>query len=97
MAKEEVEEKVAKAIFKKEEAIKAFEKEIANRRAVEVMIRVEAKEEAVGDILKYGMSYMHSTLSMIKKGIVNNLNELSDLNMRVSVNFFYSLVILCQS
>ena len=67
MANKEEEEKVAKAISEKKEAIKALEEERTDRRAAKATIRVEAKEEAVGDILKYGMSYMHSTLSMIKK------------------------------
>ena len=66
MAKKEVEEKVAKAIFEKEETIKALEEEKDDRKAAEATIKVEAKEEAVGDILKYGMSYRRSVLFMIR-------------------------------
>ena len=50
VTKEEVEENVAKAIFEKEEAIKALEEEKADRKAAKKIIKVEAKEEAVGDI-----------------------------------------------
>ena len=60
MAREEVEEKVAKAMSEKEEVIKALEEERVDQKATEAMIREEAKEEAVGDILKYGMSYRRS-------------------------------------
>ena len=67
VAKEEVEEKVAKAISEKEEVIKAFEEEKVDQKTVEEMIRVEAKEEVVGDILKFKMSNKRSTLFMIKK------------------------------
>ena len=51
----------------REETIKALEEKRADQRVVEETIRVEAKEEVVGDILKYGMSFMRSTLFMIKK------------------------------
>ena len=49
------------------EATRAFEKEKADRKAAKEMIRNGAKEEVVGDILKYGMGYRCSTLFMIRK------------------------------
>ena len=78
MAKEEVEEKATNAISEKEEVIralegvtKAFEEEKIDWKATKETIKVEAKEEALGDILKYGMSYKHSTLFMLKKKYPN--------------------------
>ena len=67
VAKEEVKEKVVKAISKREEAIKALEEEKVDRRAAKVTIKEEAKEKVVGDILMYTMNYRHSVLFMIKK------------------------------
>ena len=66
--KEEAEEKVAKATSEKEEAIKAFEEEKADRKATEATSREKAKEEVVGDILQYGMGYRCSALFMIRFG-----------------------------
>ena len=71
MAKEKAEEKVAKAISEKEEAIKAFEEEMVDRKAAKATIREKAKKEAVSDILKYGMSYRRFALFMIKKKYLN--------------------------
>ena len=68
MAKEEAEEKVAKATSEKKEAIKAFEEEKADRKATEATSREKAKEEVVGDILQYGMGYRCSALFMIRFG-----------------------------
>ena len=58
---------MAKAVSEKKEAIKALKEEIADRKAIEVTIREKAKEEAIGDILKFGMNYKHSVLFMIKE------------------------------
>ena len=79
MAKKEAEEKVARAIFEKEEVIKALEEEKVDRKASKATIKVEAKEEAVGDILKYGMSFMRSTLFMIKKSTLIWIYPILDL------------------
>ena len=67
MAKEEVKKKVAKAIFEKEESIKALEEERADRKVTKITIKKEAKEEAISDIFKYGMNYKSFSLFMIRK------------------------------
>ena len=67
MAKEEVEEKMAKAVFEKDEAIKALEDERVDQRVREAMIREEAKQEAIRDILKFWMTFRCSALFMIKE------------------------------
>ena len=67
MAKEEAEENVAKVVSERDEAIKALEEEKADQRVREAMIREAAKQKAIGDILKFGMTFKRLTLFMIKK------------------------------
>ena len=67
MASEEAEEKVAKAISEKKEAIKALEEERADRKATKATIREDVKEDAIGDILKYEMNYRRFALFMIRR------------------------------
>ena len=70
MAKEEVEEKMARAMFENDEAIKVLEEGMVDLKAAEELIKKEAydvtKEDATSEILKYGMSFRHSTIYMIK-------------------------------
>ena len=58
---------MANAIFEKDEAIKAFEEERVGQRVREATIREEAKQEAIGDILKFGITFRRSTLFMIRE------------------------------
>ena len=67
MSKEEVEEKVANAVSEKDEAIKAFEKEMVGQRVRKATIKEEAKQEAIGDILKFGMTFRRLALFMIRE------------------------------
>ena len=63
VAKEEVEERVAKAIFEWDDTIKALEVEKADQKVREKSIR----EEAVRKIVDYGMFFRHLTLFMVKE------------------------------
>ena len=98
MAREEAEEKVAKAIFEKEEAIKALEEENGDRKVAEAVIREEANEEAIGDILKFGMNYRRSALFMIKEKYTdldfsnNNFNDIRGYNVPNPVDRSESIV-----
>ena len=65
MAKKEAKEKIAKAMSERDEAINALEDERTNQK-----VRKEAKQEAIRDIVKFGMTFRHSTLFMIKEKIL---------------------------
>ena len=67
VAKEKVEKKVAKVISERDEAIKALEEERADQRVEEMMIKQEAKQEVIGDILKFGITFRRSALFMIRE------------------------------
>ena len=61
MAKEETDEKMAKAVSERDKAMKSLEKRKANLKAMKESIRKEAyesaKEDATREILKYGLSF----------------------------------------
>ena len=63
VAKEEAEEKVARAISKRDEAIKALETGKADQKVREESIM----EEDVRKIVDYGISFRHSALFMVKE------------------------------
>ena len=63
MATEKVEEKLAKAIVDRDDAIKVLEVEKVDQKIREVAI----KEEAVRKIVDYGMSFRRSALFMVKE------------------------------
>ena len=67
MAKEEANEKVAKAVSERDEVRKTIEDERFDQKIREKMIREEAKQEAIRDIVKFGMTFRHSTLFMIRE------------------------------
>ena len=67
VAKEEVEEKVAKVVSERDEAIKALQKEKANWKVREATLREKTKQEAIRDILKFGMTFRRSAIFMIKE------------------------------
>ena len=71
VAKEEAEEKEAKIMSNRDEAMKVLEEGKADLKAVEKSIRKEAydtaREAATSEILKYGMSFRRSTIFMIKR------------------------------
>ena len=63
MAKEKVEEKVAKAMSERDETIKALEVEKADPKVRKEMF----KEEAIKDIVKYGVTFRQLALFVIKE------------------------------
>ena len=63
VAKKEAEERVAKAISERDDAIKALEVEKADQKVREKSIR----EEAVKKIINYGMTFRRSALFMVKE------------------------------
>ena len=65
MAKEEAKEKVAKVVFERNEVVKALEEKRKDQGVREMTIR----EEAIEDILKFGMTFRRSALFMIKEKI----------------------------
>ena len=67
MAKEEANEKVAKAVSERDEVRKTIEDERFDQKIREKMIREEAKQEAIRDIVKFGMTFRRSTLFMIRE------------------------------
>ena len=79
MAKKEVEEKVARAISKLDEVIKALEAEKADQKVREE----SSREEAVRKIMDYGISFRHKTLFMVKEKYPNlDFFDISFSNMR---------------
>ena len=60
VAKKKIEEKIARAVFKLDEAMKALEEERVDQRVREMMIREKVKQEAIGDIFKFRMTFKHS-------------------------------------
>ena len=63
VAQEEAEEKIAKATFERDDAIKALETE----RVVQEVREKAIREEAAIKIVKYGMTFRRSALFMIKE------------------------------
>ena len=61
VAKEEAEEKVARAMSERNEAMKVLKEGKTNLKAIEELIRKEAydaaKEDVTSEILKYGISF----------------------------------------
>ena len=51
----------------RDEAKKALENERADHKVKEETIWEEAKQEAIGDIVKYGMTFKRSTLFLIRE------------------------------
>ena len=79
VAKEEAEEKVTRAIFERDEAIKALEAEKADQKVREESIR----EKAVRKIMDYGISFRCSALFMVKKKYPDmDFFDISFSNMR---------------
>ena len=92
MAKEEANERVARAVFERDEAMKSLEKGKVDLRDVEESIRKEAyesiKKDATREILKYGLSFKHSTIFMIKKKYL----ELDLSNIDLSLMHGYNVL-----
>ena len=70
MANEEADERMARAMIERNEAMKSLEKEKGELKAAKESIRKEAyestKEDATREILKYGLSFSCSAIFMIK-------------------------------
>ena len=83
MAKDEADEKIAKAMSEWDEAKKAFEDERIDQKVREETIREEAKQEAIGDIVKYGMTFRRSALFLIREKYPNlDFFDINFLDMR---------------
>ena len=67
VTKEKVEEKVARAVSERDEAIKALEDERADQKVKEESIREKVKQEVVRDIVKFGMTFKCLALFMIRE------------------------------
>ena len=71
MAKEEADEKVARAVSERDETMKSLEKGKTDLKAAKESIRKEAyelaREDAIREILKYGLSFKRSAIFMIKQ------------------------------
>ena len=67
---------------KREKVKKALEDERADQRVKEKTIREEAKQEAIRDIVKYGMTFRRSTLFLIRKKYPDlDFSDINFLNM----------------
>ena len=79
MAKEEAEERVAKAMSERDEVIKALEVEKVDQKAREEAIR----EKAVRKIMQYGMTFRRLALFMVRKKYPDlDFSDINLLNMR---------------
>ena len=79
MTKEEAEERVVKAVSKRDDAIKALKIEKADQKVKELAIR----EEAVRKIVQYGMTFRRSVLFMVKEKYPDlDFSDINFLDMR---------------